>query len=94
MRDIDILLRRLGNTEPGANGVQVDAEVMSRIALLSPANRSDGLLRWGGMTAMAGLVVGTMSGSVFAAPRVVSSTAAPFSVGVALAPSTLLASAP
>lgn len=93
MRDIDTLLRLLAGTEPGPHGARIDDSVMSRIALLPPAGRNDGVLRWGGVTAMTALAVGTISGSVLAAPRVVSSTPSPFSVGMAFAPSTLLASA-
>lgn len=93
MRDIDELLQRLGGGEFGTGGTRIDAEVMSRIALLSPARRDDGLWQWVGVTAMSALAVGTLSGSVLASPRVSPPTAAPFSVGLALAPSTLLASA-
>jgi hypothetical protein len=93
MSDIDEVLRRLGAAEPDKVDARIDADVMSRIALLSPARRNDGLLQWGGVTAMSALAVGALSGSVLAAPSGLSSTSAPFSAGLALAPSTLLASA-
>lgn len=94
MSDIDQMLQRLGSAEPDLRVMNLDGTVMSRIALLPPAEQSGGILRWGSMTAVVALIVGTMTGSILTVPASPARPSSPFFVGVALAPSTLLASAP
>jgi hypothetical protein len=94
MSDIDRFLQRLSSAELDPRVMDIDGTVMSRIALLPLAKPSGGILRWGGVTAVAALVVGAMTGSGLAAAKPPLRPSSPFYVGVALAPSTLLASAP
>ena len=94
MSDIDRILRRLGSAEPDRRVMDLDGAVMSRISLLSPVQQSGGILRWGSVTAVAALVVGAMMGNGLAVAAPPPRPSSPLYVGIALAPSTLLASAP
>jgi hypothetical protein len=94
MSDIYRILQRLGSAELDPRAMDLDAAVMSRIALLPSVEQSGGILRWGSVTAVAALVVGAMMGSGLAVAAPPPRPSSPLYVGIALAPSTLLASAP
>jgi len=94
MNDIERLLQRLSDAEPDPRLMQFEDAVMGRIALLPDRESGGGTLRWGAVTAVVALFVGTATGSLYGTDPSSAQTLPLVSTGLALAPSTLLASAP
>ncbi len=92
MKDVERLLQRLGDAEPDPRLTQLGTVVMVRIALLPIGADDGGILRWSSFTAVAALIVGTAIGSLSNVGVSSARTVPVVSAGLALAPSTLLAS--
>lgn len=93
MDDIDRRLRQLREAEPDPRLASLGDAVMGRVALLPGSERDGDILRWGGLTAVAALVVGTTIGGLSDTGPSSAGTVMLVSAGLELAPSTLLASA-